>query len=748
MQPVSDLTTCDQEPIQWPGFIKGHGYLLALDPATFIVWQASENIRELVNQPVEAVIGQPMTQLSLGDVSGTLIQELLNVATRHSTPEAFNPYRITIQGRNWNILLHQHDGALIIEIEPATEPQAGLSLSVPTLLTEVISDIQRSTTLAQLLDKTVEKVWQLTGFDRVMVYRFDEDQHGEIVSEARQSHLEPYLGLHYPASDIPRQARELYKINLVRCITDVLEPPVRVYPLRYAHYDRPLDLTYASLRAVSPLHIEYLTNMGVRASMGVSLMYQGELWGMLVGHHYSGPRFIDYPTRQVLKLAGQLLSTTLGIRKEDEDSQVARQLQAHEQTLHQQMLADWDVVQGLTKHPLTALAINAAAGAALLFEGQLHTLGHTPSEKELRLLMEWLQNTTTEIVFQTTQLPKLYPPAEGFRDKASGILMLVLSRQMNEYLIWFKPEQIQSVTWAGNPDKPMLVKDTGEGRLSPRKSFEKWTLLVRNKSLNWSPEEVATALKLREDLLQLVAQKATQIRVLNEQLQLTNEELEAFSFTVSHDLRAPLTAIKSQTEIYLEDYGADLDEPARAIFARITKAGDRMSQLIRNVMHYSRTGRLELTPKPLLMGSLLEQLIAELQAAEPNGNVSIQLGATPALEGDQTMITQVFSNLLTNAVKYSRHVATPQVSVVGHWSDREVIYSVRDNGIGIDMKQAGKVFELFQRLDSATDYEGDGVGLAIVKRIMSRHGGKVWFESTPYQSTTFYVSFPNPAHSV
>lgn len=745
MQPVSDLTTCDREPIQWPGFIKSHGYLLALDPLTFTIWQASENISELVHQPLEAVIGQPIAGLTLGDLSGTVVHQLLTVAIRHGTPESFNPYAVIIRKRNWHILLHQHDGALIFELEPATESQENRSFSVPTLLNRVISNIQRSTTLAELLDKTAREVRQITGFDRVMVYRFDEEQHGEIVSEARADYLEPFLGLHYPASDIPRQARELYKINLVRCVTDVQQPQVRVYPLQYADYDRPLDLTHASLRGVSPLHIEYLTNMGVRSSMGVSLLYRGELWGMLVGHHYSGPRFIDYPTRQVLKLIGQLLSTTLEIRKDDEDTEVARRLQAHEQTLSQQMLTDWDVVQGLTKHAVTALDMNSAAGAALLFEGELHILGNTPPEADLLLLIEWLKNTTTEIVFQTNQLPNLYPPAEGYRHQAAGVLMLVLSREMNEYLLWFKPEQIQSVAWAGNPDKPMLVGDGGEGRLSPRKSFEKWSALVRNKSLSWAPEEVATALKLREDLLQMVARKANQIRALHEQLRLAYDELDTFSYTVSHDLRAPLSSIKSYSEIYLEEYGDGMTDAAKTIFGKVIGAADRMTMLIRNVMQYSRMGRTELVPALVAVGPLLSQIRDEVLTGQLSQTVQLTIGATPDLYGDQIMITQVFSNLLANATKYTRHVPVPSVMVQGRETDGEVIYAVTDSGIGIDMKQAGKVFELFQRLDSAASYEGDGVGLAIVKRIMVRHRGKVWFESKP-GLTTFFVSFPKPAH--
>ncbi|WP_461148119.1 ATP-binding protein [Spirosoma pulveris] len=742
MQATADLTSCEKEPIQWPGFIQSNGFLIAVDPVAFTIWQVSENVEELAGQPVASLIGQSIAAIQLGDLAGSLIHDILVIAMRSGRPEAFNPYPVKLRGRDWLAIVHQHDGALIVELEPTGALHGSLSKPIHSLLSQAMSDIQRSKTLSQLLEKTAQQIKQITGFDRVMIYRFGEDWHGEVVAEAREDYLEPFLGLHYPASDIPRQARELYKINLVRGIADVKEPRVPILPINYAKYDRPLDLTHATLRSVSPVHVEYLSNMGVRASMSISLLYRSELWGLIACHHYSGPRFIDYPARQSIKLVSQLLSTVLEIRKDDEETEISNRLHDNEQALYQQMIADWDVVQGLTKHPITALDLNEATGAALLFEEELHLLGDTPQPNEILTLIDWLKNTTPESVFQTNQLPNLYPPAESYRAKASGVLMVVLSRQMNEYLLWFKPEQIQHISWGGNPDKPVERTTSGEMRLSPRKSFDKWNQIVRNKSQSWQQTEVALALKLREDLLQIVAGKANQIRALNEQLRLANEELEAFSYTVSHDLRSPLSSIKRYTEIYKEDYGDQMDDSAKAIFDRIMKASDRMSMLIRNIMQYSQVGSSGLTRRLLPMKDMLLQLRDELLASETTRAIVFQIQETPDLEGDQTMVNQVFSNLLSNAIKYTRSVPEARISVRGSQSNQEVIYAVTDNGIGIDMKQAGKVFELFQRLDSAASYEGYGVGLAIVKRILSRHQGKVWFESVPHQATTFYVSFP------
>ncbi|GAB3572573.1 ATP-binding protein [Spirosoma luteolum] len=741
--PPPTLTDCDQEPIQWPGFIQSYGYLLVLEPTTLVVQQVSENILQLTQEPLEALLGRHVGTLQLGDLPGTRLAELLGVMMQADRLDTFAPYPILINGQKGYLLLHQHDEALILEWEPMVTAAAGLSVPQDTLLHQTMSDIQRSESLQQLLDRIVERVKQLTGFDRIMIYRFADDWSGEVVSEARSERLESWLGMHYPASDIPRQARQLYKINLVRGIVDVQASRVAILPVNHARHNRPLDLTYANLRAVSPLHIEYLQNMGVRSSMSISLLSRGELWGLIACHHYSAPRFVDFKTRESLKLISQLLSTTIELRQSDEDKAYGEQLFQHEELVYKQMQADWDVVQGLTKHQVTVLDLNSATGAALLFEGQLSLIGQTPPAADIHSLIDWLRHTTTEKFFQTNQLPLLYPAAERFSDTASGLLMVMLSREMNEYLLWFKAEQIKSVTWGGNPEKAITQSETGAMRLSPRKSFEKWTEEVRFKAQPWRQVEVAAVLKLREDLLQLVSQKANQIRVLSEQLRQAYEELEAFSYTVSHDLRTPLSSIRSYTEIYLEDYASQMDEPARRTLSKVVRATNRMSALIQNIMDYSRTGRSDLTLAPLSMGPLLAQLRDEVLSVETSDrHIDIVVGETPDLEGDLTMVTQVFSNLLSNAVKYTRDTPQALVTVQGRLDRNEVIYSVTDNGIGIDMKQAGKVFELFQRLDSATRFDGYGVGLAIVKRIMSRHKGKIWFESIPQRSTTFYVSFP------
>ncbi|WP_019986721.1 ATP-binding protein [Rudanella lutea] len=735
-----DLTNCEQEPIHILGHVQGHGYLVGILPENYTIVHVSANVADLIGRPVAEVLGQPIdTLLAHTDLPTSTLIELLNVGQRNKAWDTINPYRLQFSGRSWNLIVHEHNGLILLEWEPVGESTQ--QIMNQRLIAEALTEMQSSRQLIELLQNTARRVKTIIGFDRVMVYRFAPDWHGQVVAEEKEEHLEPFLGLHYPASDIPRQARELYKTNLVRIIADVGSSPAPILSLPEWPADQPVDLTHSVLRAVSPVHIEYLKNMGVGASMSISLLYQGELWGLMSCHHYS-PRFVDFSARQAARFVSQLLSAALEFRKDEEDSQLLKLSRQNGQHLNSQLRSDEDVVRALTRHPVTALDLTSATGAVLLFNNQQYRLGQTPDEAAINNLTEWLKSIETDSFLETNHLASLYPPAETFRDTGAGMLAIVLSKEMNEYLLWFKPEQIQQVTWAGNPDKPVTVNPNGQHQISPRKSFEAWTELVRNTSEPWTEAEVAAAVKLREDILQIVTRQANEIRLLNQRLQAAYEELDAFSYTVSHDLRTPLSSIRCYTEILLEEYRADFNPDAQVLFQKVIDSTDRMRALIRHILYYSRMGRVDIKKQPINTNGLLQTIREEILVVEKDRSLAILIGETPPLHADPVMITQLFTNLISNAAKYTRSVPSGLVHVKGHEVDGEVIYTVSDNGIGFDMKEAGKMFDLFKRLENARPYKGTGVGLAIVKRIINRHGGKIWYHSELNRGATFFVSLP------
>ncbi|QMW00952.1 ATP-binding protein [Spirosoma foliorum] len=740
-----DLTNCEREPIHILGHIQSHGYLVAIQPDTYTIVHVSDNIAELVGIAPTQLLGQPVQALlAETSVPGNTLVELLNVGCRNDSWDTMNPNRVTLNGQVWNLIIHQYLGLILLEWEPSGDERNALINQ--QLLAQALTEVQSSRTLVDLLQNTARRVKTIIGFDRVMVYRFGADWHGKVIAEEKDDDLEPYLGLHYPASDIPRQARELYKINLVRLIADATSTPSKILSDSDWPSDRPLDLTHSVLRAVSPVHIEYLRNMGVQASMSISLMYRGELWG-LISCHNTTPHFVDYPARQAAKFVSQLLSAALEFRKDEEDKTNLLQYTQNGQRLHEQLIFTDDVVRALVKSPVTVLNMTEATGAALVFNDKVYQLGQTPDEADIRALADWLPTTDTETFLETSQLPNLYPPAEAFRDVGAGLLAIELSRELKEYVFWFKPEQIQEVTWAGNPDKPVTVTSDGQQRINPRTSFAAWIEIVRNTSSPWSEAEIGAVVKLREDILQVVTRQANEIRLLNQRLQVAYEELDAFSYTVSHDLRTPLSSIRCYSEILLEEYGAELNPDAQALFQKIIDSTDRMRSLIRHILYYSRMGRTDLSTEKVDMRQLLEGIREEIMVTAKDRSLQIDIGETPAISADPTMVLQLFTNLIGNSAKYTRLTPKAVIQVNGRQTDDEVIYSVEDNGIGFDMKQAGKMFDLFKRLENARQFEGTGVGLAIVKRIINRHQGKIWFHSEPDRGTTFSVAFPLTTHA-
>jgi len=322
---------------------------------------------------------------------------------------------------------------------------------------------------------------------------------------------------------------------------------------------------------------------------------------------------------------------------------------------------------------------------------------------------------------------------------ASGMMVAVLSRELGEFVIFFKPEQLQSITWAGNPEKQLTVQADGLLHISPRNSFNDWSQTVTATSVNWSVEEMSSILRLKEEITYAINQKAGAIRLLNEKLQQAYEELDTFSYTISHDLKNPITAIKSYAQLLARNESFAARD--KMMLIRIANRADQMKLMIDAVLDYSRIGRSEFKYLSIDTNALIEDIVKELELVYDTQNLRITVGKTPQLQGDPMMVMQIFSNLIGNAVKYSMHLDTAHVHIEGTVNDADICYSIKDNGLGIAARDLPNVFELFNRMENVKDIEGSGVGLAIVKRIVEKHKGRIWAESELNVGSVFFVSF-------
>jgi two-component system, chemotaxis family, sensor kinase Cph1 len=501
IQEPAHLTDCENEPIRIPGYIQSHGILIALQEPDLTILQISSNTMSLLGTPPEALLQQELTVL-LGQAQveqlkkGLLLPEL----------QIINPLKlhITVQGKKlfFDGSMHRTNSFLILEMELLSTPQVYSYWESYHAFELIITKLQRIGSLTDLCQFTAEEIRKLAGFDRVMVYQFDRDWNGLVIAEDRREGVESFLDLRFPASDIPKQARELYTQNWLRLIADVDYQPVAIVPTNNPLTHTPLDLSFTALRSVSPLHIEYLRNMGIKASLCISLLKEQVLWGMIVCHH-SAPRHITYETRASCELVGRIISSQLYAKEKDEGLLYEMKIKTIQTQLFHSITKEDNAFNGLMKHSQEMLDLVSAQGAVLCFEERYEELGDVPPKDMVKQLIVWLQEHASEGIFHTASLPALYEKAEQYKDVASGLLVLPISKIQGSYVLWFRPEVIKTVNWGGDPYAPVVVSEHDK-RLHPRKSFEQWKETIRQTASLWKDCELTAAFELRSVLMDMV----------------------------------------------------------------------------------------------------------------------------------------------------------------------------------------------------------------------------------------------------
>ena len=720
-----DLNNCDKEPIHILGKTQSYGVLLAFDVKSLNLVQYSDNLSTVFEDSFIA---------DLTSVHDLLEADKLQQLTSRLNDNKSTSIEISIGGETYLLIAHTNADVLIFELEPKgdiTDP-----VVYQQQLTDIVTELSAAEDEQDMCDKAAKLIRDFLGYDRVMIYRFDENWNGAVVSEARESSLESWLGLNYPATDIPQQARKLFLKQGVRIIADVDDTSVKIQPPLSPVSDNPLDLSKSELRAVSPIHIEYLQNMKVGATLTAAIVYKDTLWGLVACHHYS-PKFINYYKRLSAKFLTQVFATQLGLRTSNTNLQFVNRSNNVRSTLIEQMSKNWNIEEGLTNFDTTLLDLTDAKGAAILLEGNLTVIGITPSENQIFELKNWLiEQDIKEEVFYTKSLSQLYSKANDFKDVAAGLMFIPISKGDQNALFWFKPERKETVHWAGNPDKAVLSK-TGED-LSPRKSFEKWMQEVDGQSEPWQDYEIAAAKALKQNISEIIIQKYDEVKRLNDKLEKAYKELESFSYSVSHDLRAPLRGIDGFAQIIKEDYYDSLDDFGKEAVQTIISSTGKMNELIDDILAFSGLSQKETSAQEFSVDELIKDVLSFIQVDITYPDAVIKIHDNfPRITGDRGMIFQLFTNLISNALKYSSKKDSPIVEI-GYKKEEPTVFYVKDNGIGFDTMHSERIFGVFNRLESDENYPGSGIGLAIVKRVVEKHNGAIEVESKPGEGSCFY----------
>ncbi|HUD29640.1 MAG TPA: HWE histidine kinase domain-containing protein [Novosphingobium sp.] len=622
-----DLTTCDLEPIHVIGRIQSFGWLISFS-SDWIINHVSLNCSELFGREARDMVGLSATEF-LSPSALHDIRTRLQILGGADAVERIFEIDIVGDGRGYDVAVHASGRSFVLEIEPH---EAGKRRDFVSYVRPMIERLRQSPSIEQLCSSAARHLRGLTGFDRVMVYRFAADGAGEVIAESLNGMVDSFKGQHFPASDIPAQARRLYTRNMLRIISDVDDPTVPVHPATGPNGD-PLDLSMSGLRAVSPIHIEYLRNMGIKASMSVSIMRRGKLWGLMACHHYS-PLVLSYSVRTAAELFGEFFSYLLE-QKETDFSMAKR---AESMRLHDEIMArvagGGSLLEAFDEFTDSIRHVIPFDGVVGWVDGRFIAHGATPDEASFASLARFLNTAGASTVWSTDAIGTVYPAAADWADKAAGLLALPVSRSPRDYIVLFRKEQVREVKWAGNPEKAIELGPNG-ARLTPRKSFEIWREERRGYSLPWTDEEVSAAESLRITLLEVVLRLSDAAHTEREQASRQQDMLIA---ELNHRVRNILNLIRGLV--------AQSKEGASSI--------DEFAEIVGSRIHALARAHDQVTRKDWSPSSLYDLIRTETEAYASHSIDRVVIEGPDALVAPSafTTLALVIHELTTNSCKY------------------------------------------------------------------------------------------------
>lgn len=743
-----NLENCESEPIHIPGSIQPHGFLIALRQNDFHIEFCTGNTIDFIDVQHTAMLGKSFAAIFGEEEEKKLRAYVSDPETDRSKTHVCYHHEIC-----FNTIVHTSGDCYVLDLEPFPDG----SLTLPDLYSQTkrfVSHLERSVGLQDLCHIIATETRAITGYDRVMIYRFDKEYNGEIFAESKREDLESFFGLHYPHTDIPVQARQLYMRNLMRIIVDVSYTPVPIYTID----DKPnknLDLSDSVLRSVSPIHVEYLQNIGVGATLTISLIHNKRLWGLIACHHYS-PKNLPHYTRLAAQLQGHFLTSQINVREVAEEFDATLLINHALENLLRDTpeIASGSIIKIMNNDLLT---LTGSSGAAFVHDGTRHTIGIVPADAELDQLLQWLSvHHDSNGYYSSSHLIGDYPRAEAVREPSSGVLFHAIGDPQKDCIVWFRQEVKKTVNWAGDPSKAIIKNEKG---LSPRKSFELWKEITKFQSEDWTDAQLEAAAKFalalqKQTYLLYLTKEEVKYRLLSEKLQKANSELENINWISNHDLKEPIRKIQMFASKILEEDKTNLSEFALSGIQRMSDSAVRMQLLLDGLSAYSHLHDPGDAFSPVSLNLILEEVKTELKEEIEEKRGTVDVGELPVVRGIVFQLHQLFINLVRNALKFSKESAPSVIYISSETvtaGDKEPGLSkgqkyhcitFRDNGVGFDNIYSETIFNVFKRLHSTKKYKGTGIGLAICKKIMEIHGGLITANGTVNEGAEFKLYFP------
>lgn len=714
--------------------IQSRGVLLCLSEPELHIGQASENLEAALGTPLARALHAPVEHV-IGMAGRELLARAVATHRIDEVPMYFGTVR-TPHGHRLDAIVHRHRGALILELEPTTRAADGAFASMYLLVRTFVASLQAVDSVDALTDLATQEVRRMTSFGRVTIYRLDADGSGRVLSEARDAAYDSLLGMQLPGTGLTPEARDVQVRNPLRLVADIDDAPVRLVPARDPATGHAADLSYAALRAASAAQRETMRRMGARAALTLTLTVRGRLWGMIECHHAS-PLTLAFEVRLACEHLAQILS--LQIEAKEDREEIAHRLELR-RILVRLLAAMTDrdnFLDGLLEHPADLLRFASASGAAIVHRGECVRVGEAPDADSILQLTDWLARERPREVFHTDRLSAAYPGGAALLPQAGGVLAVQISQLHRHYVLWFRPEAPRTVSWAGGTLTP--ADDSAASVLA---RTHHWQQHIAQTSHPWRPSELETAAEFRYAVLNIVLRRAEEAAELADELRRANHELEAFSYSVSHDLRAPLRHIAGYAELLGEMEGDHVSARGRHFLQTIADSSRFAGKLVDDLLTFSQMGRGALQTTDVDLALLVRGIARDLRAETGDRYIEWEIAALPVVRADPAFLQLAMRNLLSNAIKYTRNRDPARIRVDAEQSPEETIVRIADNGVGFSMEYVGKLFGVFQRLHRMEEFEGTGIGLANVRRIIERHGGRTWAEGELDRGATFYFALP------
>jgi len=729
-----NFVDCHEEKIQVSGHVQDFGYLIGLDAASQTIKFFSKNITALFPMD-ESFLGKKLSDLH--HIFAPLLTSVAFAKLDIDTIKQAEVFldRIEVSGKTYHFTNYRLGETVFLEFEEVIE-----HFHHRSFISKKYENVHNTTDSKEIWEELLSSVSDAVDYDRIMLYRFQEDGSGRVIAEKVKSEVESFINLHYPESDIPRQARELYLKKRKRIFSNVYAEPVPII----SNTGDAIDLTYSSVRAMSPVHGQYLKNTGVASSFSTSIIVDNKLWGMVTCQNIE-PKHIDLVNRiraEMFTVIAANAYTSYKSRQQFADSvELDRKI-----VVLKSKLMDYESLEDSLFSTVNEMqSYPEADGLAVIVHNKIRTSGTVPSDENILKIVRYARENPLKNFYATNDFSNSQQGNLGKIENAAGVMFGFTDDKRNELLIWFRKEIDRQVLWAGNPAKKTearIIDGEEQVFISPRKSFETYIENIKGKAKSWKVKDITAAKKVVDTILETTYSQFRKVQELNNELKNLNEDLDSFSFTISHDLGTPLTVMKLNVQML----GRTLkDNPAvQHRIDDIMTEINGMEKMMRGVLNLSRAKSSEIEMATLETEEIIQKLIYDSKLTLSSEKTEVIVKDLPKVWADRTMLHQAFMNVIGNAVKYSSRNENPKVIIEGENVGNHVIYTITDNGIGIPKSAQDKMFKIFNRMDNVQGFQGNGVGLAIVYRIMERLGGSISYESEENKGSTFKLTFQKP----